>query len=483
MARKWFASWIVIIMVVEGLSWLSYGYPSLRSIFTLVVLIVVLLASCYRLQWGIAAVLAELVVGSQGYLLAITWPLTISLRLGLFAVVGLATLLWIVRDRSIAVLHTRYWKWYLALVGFLGLAVLTALWHGNTLIHIFLDANGYLFIAMIVPFTQALRTKADIQQVGLAMLAALTMLVVQTVAILFVFSHLAAFQYYLPELYRWLRDFRLAEITMQDNHFTRVFFQSHLYVLFGFILASCSFILKRSIRWSAALLGTTVTLIFISYSRSFWVATTLVLGVLIMLAHQQRRHWQLIGTTLVSMAIGYVVVLGIINLPLFGSGAAVDIGDLLTDRTKDATTDIGGGSRMALLGPLAKATLLHPLLGSGFGTTVTYASLDQRSIEAGNDGLYTTYAFEWGYLDLWLKLGLVGTILYLSIIGGLVTRLWYQQRSATLLTDRVYLLTAAVGTVALGIVHLLTPYLNHPLGIGWIVLMTSIAAVYDRSQS
>lgn len=470
-------------MVVEGLSWLSYGYPSLRSMFTVVVLMIVLLAACYRLQWGIAAVLAELVVGSQGYLLAITGPVAISLRLGLFAVVGLATLVWILRQRSIAVLHTRYWKWYLALVAVLGVAMLTAMWHGNTLGNIFLDANGYLFIAMVIPFTQALRSKADIQQVCLVMLAALTMLVVQTVAILFVFSHLAAFQYYLPELYRWLRDFRLAEITMQENHFTRVFFQSHLYVLFGFILASCSFILKYAVRWSAGLLGITLTLIFVSYSRSFWVATILVLGSLCILAYRQRRHWSFIGTTLLSMAIGYVVVLGIINLPLFGSGAAVNIGDLLTDRTKDATTDIGGGSRMALLWPLAKAATEHPLLGSGFGTEVTYATKDPRALATNPTGLYTTYAFEWGYLDLWLKLGLVGTVLYLSIIGALVTRLWYQQRAATLLTDRVYLLTAAVGTVALGIVHLLTPYLNHPLGIGWIILVTSIASVYDRSQS
>ena len=452
---------------VMGPSWLSYVWLDLQIWMLSSILLIVLVASCYRLLFGVAVVFGELVIGSQGHLLG-------QLRLGLFLVVFLAGIIWIIRERRVALLQTRYWKWYLALGCVLSIAVLTALWHGNNLTYLFLDLNGYLFIAMIVPFTQALRTETDLKNLLAVFWAGLTILFIETIVILFVFSHQAAFQYYLPELYRWLRDFRLAEITTQENNFTRIFFQSHLYVLFGFIAASLQFISKQSHRLTIMALGSTLLLLFISYSRSFWVATLGIILVLSYLAYRQSRLWGYLGTVLLSGVVGYVIVLAIINIPLFGTGAAVDASSLLTDRT-DVTTDVGGGSRLALLQPLTLAALQHPLLGSGFGTTVSYATQDPRALEQNSDGMYTTYAFEWGYLDLWLKLGLVGTLVYISIIVAILLRLWY-------LRDHSIAFVAGMGVLAVGLVHLFTPYLNHPLGLGWIVLATAIASIYDANS-
>ena len=455
------------MVVSMALSWLSYVWPDTQIWILMSILAIVFVASCYRLLFGVAVVIAELVIGSQGHMIG-------QLRLGLFLAVFLAGIIWIIRERRIAFLYTRYWKWYLALSCVLALAVLTAWWYGNSLTYLFLDLNGYLFVAMIIPFTQALRTETDLKKLLAVFWAGLTILLIETMVILFVFSHPAAFQYYLPELYRWLRDFRLAEITAQDNNFTRIFFQSHLYVLFGFIAASLQFITKQSHRLTLLALGATLLLLFVSYSRSFWVSTIVVVVILTVLAYRQKMFWKYLGSVLLSAAIGSVIVLGIINIPLFGSGAGVDASSLLTDRT-DVTTDVGGGSRLALLPPLTLAALQHPLLGSGFGTTVSYATKDPRALEQNSDGMYTTYAFEWGYLDLWLKLGLVGALVYISIVVAILLRLWY-------LRDHPIAMVAGMGVLAVGIVHLFTPYLNHPLGIGWIVLATSIANIYDATH-
>lgn len=475
MLRNWYGKWLIILTFVAGLSWLSYVWLEARTWITVSVLLVVFIVACYRLLFGVAAVLAELVIGSQGYLLGITSP-NISLRLGLFTVIGCAAIIWMIRDRRIALLYTRYWKWYLAIVCVYGIAAATALWHGNHLINLFLDMNGYLYIAMIIPFTQAIRTPTDLQKLFSVFWAGVTLLIIETIAILFVFSHQVAFQYYLPDLYRWLRDFRLAEITMQENNFTRIFFQSHLYVLFGFIAASLQLITKHTHRVITVLaFGATLLLLFISYSRSFWVATVLVIVLLAGLAYRQHLFWKYIGYVVSSSVIGYAIVLGIINVPILGSGAAVDIGSLFVDRTSDVTSDVGGGSRIALLKPLTRAAFQHPLLGSGFGTTVTYATKDPRALQTSSNGVYTTYAFEWGYLDLWLKLGLVGTIVYISILAALALRLWYERQ-------QLLAFIACVGVIAVGMVHLFTPYLNHPLGLSWVILATCIASVYDTAN-
>ena len=477
MARKYFVSTILALFVAELLSWLSYAYPVSRTGITIGVLVIIFALACYRLQWGVAAILAELVVSSQGYLLAITQPVTISLRLGLFAVVLLATGIWIIRERRIALLQSHYWKWYVAVISALGIALLTAIVYGNDYTTIFLDANGYLFIAMVLPFTQALRTRADLRNQLAVLMGGVVVLMLQTVVVLFAYSHVGAFGYYLPDLYRWLRDFRLAEISPQDNGFMRVFFQSHLYVVMTFILASVTYIKQQQRWWTLPLLSCSLTLIFISYSRSFWVATIVIIVLLAVFAQRRAGHYlvKVIG----GAVVGFLLTLAIINVPLFSTGSGVDASALLTDRTSNLTDDVGGGSRLALFKPLALAAVQHPFLGSGFGTTVTYATKDLRALEGSDDGLYTTYAFEWGYLDLWLKLGIFGTMVYGLLVIGLLIRLWSLSRSVHEVNDQIILLTAAGGLIALMGIHALTPYLNHPLGLGWLVFATAIAMVYD----
>ncbi|MFA6474625.1 MAG: O-antigen ligase family protein [Patescibacteria group bacterium] len=465
MRIKWYASWLAILLAVEGLSWLVYSYPSWKNIVLGIILLLVLLASLYRLHYGIAGVLAELVIGSQGHLIG-------QLRLGIFLVIMLATIVWIIRDKQIRFFKTNYWKWWVGLVGVFGLAVLTALIYHNDPAKIFLDMNGYLFIAMVIPFVQAVKTEQDIKNLFTVLLAGVTVLAIQSVFILFLYSHPGAFGYYLPELYRWVRDFRLAEVTVQANHFTRVFFQSHIYVLLAFIFTSTALLLKHRAKYFYVLSVVTVSLLVLSYSRSFWVATGLIIIIFLIFFKQRLYYLLIVGS---SAIIGYMFILAIINVPLFSSGSGVDAASLLSDRTSDVTTEAASGSRLALLKPLALAALQHPLLGSGFGTTVTYQTKDPRALTNNQSGWFTTFAFEWGYLDLWLKLGLVGVLLYVSIITALSIRLFSQ--------NNLYSLTAGLGVVALAFVHMLTPYLNHPLGLGWIALALSISTVYDQSQS
>jgi O-antigen ligase len=114
--------------------------------------------------------------------------------------------------------------------------------------------------------------------------------------------------------------------------------------------------------------------------------------------------------------------------------------------------------------PLFTAVADHPILGSGFGKTVTYFSTDPTI-----QGYRTTTAFELGYLDLWLKLGLVGVIIYVWWIIGL----WKK------IAKTMWSIPFIIAGVALVVIHLTSPYLNHPLGLGWLML-TSLFA-YDAS--
>ena len=301
----------------------------------------------------------------------------------------------------------------------------------------------------------------------MVMAAGLTMLLVETLLIAFLFSHNQLFAYYLPDAYRWLRDYRIAEITVDG--YIRIFFQSHIYVLFGFILASLAFIRGRQPWLMAVACGSLMTLLILSYSRSFWVASAAILLILTVLA--KRQWWRYVGMVLVSSALGYALVFAILNVTIGGNGGAQsDLASLLSDRVT-VTTDAASGSRMALIKPLILAALQHPLLGSGFGTYVTYRSQDPRIQD-----LYTTFAFEWGYLDLWLKFGAIFALVWVLVVSATAVYTWR-------VSQNVIPQAAALGVIALMVIHVFTPYLNHPLGIGWVVLTAVIGTIYAKPNT
>ena len=107
----------------------------------------------------------------------------------------------------------------------------------------------------------------------------------------------------------------------------------------------------------------------------------------------------------------------------------------------------------------------HPILGSGFGAQVSYRSSDPRVLAQNPDGLYTTYAFEWGWLEHWIKFGIIGFGLMIVIVWRLGERIL-----KTPAPDWMrYGLFASL--IALAVTHIFTPYLNHPLGLGYLMML------------
>ncbi|MBL7047698.1 MAG: hypothetical protein ISR95_08755, partial [Candidatus Marinimicrobia bacterium] len=132
-------------------------------------------------------------------------------------------------------------------------------------------------------------------------------------------------------------------------------------------------------------------------------------------------------------------------------------------------------SRFKLLGPLSEKIRENPVLGSGFGTSITYETSDPRALENNPDGLYTTYSFEWGYLDTWIEMGIFGLVAYLSLLLTLFRYGWklYKKYIQHALESSL-ILGLLAGLVVLSAIHITTPYLNHPLGIGYLLLTTAI---------
>ncbi|MCH8049627.1 hypothetical protein IH979_02855 [Patescibacteria group bacterium] len=103
-----------------------------------------------------------------------------------------------------------------------------------------------------------------------------------------------------------------------------------------------------------------------------------------------------------------------------------------------------------------------PIIGSGFGTEVTFISDDPRVRAINPSGEWTTYRFEWGYQDIWLKTGVLGLIAFgwYAILIFIAVIFTMKRHGNAWLSAGL-----GAGVLALFIINIFTPFLNHPIGI------------------
>lgn len=474
--------WIVLgLFAVEVASFTVFQYPSIQLPVFVAICAAFFGLSLYKLQWGVYIVLAELIIGSKGYLFAVeAGGFPVSIRLALFLLLFAASLVWMIRERRIRFLEWDLWKLTAGLVAVLGLGIVTGYLNDNSLSNIFLDLNGYLFLGLVIPITQALYKREHLWPAFGVLLAASVTVAVKTALLLVLFSQTLGFDPTLAALYKWVRDTGVGEITASVDGFPRIFFQSHVYMLFLFFIAGIhlffatgtykQMLTSKANRGALVFTGLALLVVFLGGSKSMWVGLIAAAGMLVLYLLVTRRIQfakllSVIGIVATIAVADFIIAYGLINLPV-GGNLGVSGSAILTQRTSDDNAGAAIASRKLLLVPLAEKARESPVLGSGLGTTVTYHSEDPRAKEAFPEG-YTTYAFEWGYLDLVVKFGLIGFAVFI----------WYffaVSKSAFAKATRMRLTPIQLGLIATVLAlygtHFFTPYLNHPLGIGWLLI-------------
>ena len=237
--------------------------------------------------------------------------------------------------------------------------------------------------------------------------------------------------------------------------------------------------------WGLTILSS-LTLI-ISFSRSIWLGLGIVL-ILILLYLIVKEKFNIKKISKLAFIIVIVVILELgaitlivnIKLPNLGGGG-VSIASLVKDRLSD-TDEAALISRYELLKPLTNKFLENPIIGHGFGTKVSFISSDPRTKDI-NGGVYTTYAFEWGYLDILVKIGLLGLLSILYFIYKII-RVGVNSVKNTNDKYRYSIgLSLIFSILALLIVHTTTPYINHPLGIFLLVIAAPIFHVINKEST
>lgn len=486
MLRKSFLLIILAELISFALLWLK-DVIDLRLYFFIILFAFFLVLGFFKFKWLVLITVGELIIGSKGHLFAIDINgINISIRLALF--IAVITTWFITTDRKkildaiVDGFKQNKLLFWLAIVG--AFAFVFAIIQRTPASDIFFDINGWLFFAYLFPWSCALKTIGDINDVLQIFFAGAIAITAKTLIFLYVFAHQMPLALV---LYRWGRDTLWGEFTFIENGISRIFSQSQIYIVAIFLICAVLLFLKNKIsfrdkqtRFLVLTLIWLAAVIIASLSRSFWVglAAALVIFILSMNLLWQCTYKKQAGAILtfaVCALTGYGLVVAIINFPFpktsgfFDPAAAIE---------KRFTQDEAVSSRWNQLPELKKMIFQHPLIGSGWGKSITYFSSDPRiKTEVNPTGRYTTYAFEWGYLDMLVKIGLIGVILYLLLIFSLLRNIVLQFKKNNSAEKSALLIGLGLGLIMFSIVHFFSPYLNHPLGIGYVVLLIVIVKI------
>ncbi|MFZ2804222.1 MAG: O-antigen ligase family protein [Patescibacteria group bacterium] len=476
--------WAGALIGVEVVSTLVLNNTTLNTVACLLVGLVVFWLGWKKPTLGLAALALELFVGSKGYLLQMSLGSSaVSLRIVMTGLFFLGWLINFFQQGSVKELANlfRDKRAYLVLFIVIGYATMRGMMLHNP--DVYADGNAWgdwllLFPVLDVTWRYRDRIRRDVMPV---FVVGIFWLAIKTIGLEYVFSH--GFTTVSAAAYAWSRHTGVAEITWMLANAFRIFMQSYIYAIAALIAAmgwwiSASVVPAKAgiqprpgdLGWVPAsarmtknqkllawwTMAASTVILGISLSRSFWIGASVgIVAMLAILTLKKVAWWKKLLGPLSAALAGVAVIFAVLAFP-FPHVDVASLSALLSSRS-DIGQEAAAVSRWHLLPVLWNKIEQHPILGSGFGATVTYQSEDPR-IVSQTGGTYTTYAFEWGWLDHWIKFGIIGIPLIAYLLWSLGKRLWK-------LDEPLWLKTSAVAAlIALATVHFFTPYLNHPLG-------------------
>ena len=163
--RNTFSICIIISVAILFFSFIGFLTPIFREVMFFVVLAAVLILSLYKLEYGLYAVIIELVLGSKGYLFYFDFDgFNISLRIGIFLIV-LGVFFAKLILRRVDLVWKKEFFWLTALFVLIIVGYVQGLFRNYGFQNTFLDANGYFYLLYLFPFLSVFKDKEKLQKI------------------------------------------------------------------------------------------------------------------------------------------------------------------------------------------------------------------------------------------------------------------------------------------------------------------------------
>ena len=349
------------------------------------------------------------------------------------------------------------------LIGAAGVAALRGLYIGHASLAIFSDFIPYLFLLYYFPLRELwlsdrfrmLGTQAIIATIfGNTLMILLTQIGLSSGLIVLQDSY-----------YHWYRDVALGKITELNFHFYRLVLNEHLLLIPITIYFIGNTIKNKITKQNILVLSSLLFLLASNLTRAYMLA--LAIGILFLFSKIQWKKWLTVSCAVV---IGFVLIFVTthtiasrsksLGLEIFG----VRLQSIVSPQIEESSL-----SRLLLLPKIMEKINLHPILGSGLGDTVTvYSPIFKTDI--------TTPHFDWGYHEINVETGVVGT---LSWIGMILFTFYYINKTKDGYNKNIF--RAILITIL--VINITSPALFHVFGILLLIFILSPTGIIYRHSA
>lgn len=394
--------------------------------------------------WYIIA--AEIILGGSGSYLGIgnislrTILLVLSLSIFLIKKIQNKTIKEITKDKLFFII--------LALVGWAIISAFIGYKNGHALSNIISDTIPYLFFGYYFPLKEIISRDTKFLTVTKNILIAA--LIGNFIVIAFTFLGFSANIFALQDhYYHWYRDVAAGKITILPFNFFRLVLNEHLLMIPILLWLMHELIQKRNVKLNWILATITILVLAINLTRIYYVA--LFVGTLLLFRKKHWLNWLKCGA-----AFALILIIGFTTVHFIasrGQSFGWEIFGFRLQSIATPTIEDSSLSRMMLLPKIKEKIISAPIVGQGLGDTVSaYSPVFKQTI--------TTPHFDWGYLEIWAELGMIGLILWLNLLSEIIKKTEYQTLTLVMISG-------------LMVINITSPAVFHVFGI---LLLTILAA-------
>lgn len=253
--------------------------------------------------------------------------------------------------------------------------------------------------------------------------------------------------------YHWYRDVALGKITDLGMNFYRLVLNEHL-LLIPLTIYFLGDAIKNKLN-TKNIVALVCLLIILANNLTRIYLVGLAAGTLALFYHPNWKRWLVASA---SVAASFLIIFtGIHLLATHGKSLGWEFFGLRLQSIATPQIEDSSLSRMLLLPKILEKIKQHPFVGSGLGDTVTvYSPIFKQNI--------TTPHFDWGYLEIYAEMGLLGALAWLLLIFFTFKKL---------IKNSQHIMFAIL--ISFLVINITSPALFHVFGITLLIIILNHA--------
>jgi len=422
-------------------------------------------------------IIYELVLGGSGRVIMLGSQITI--RYFLFFIAMLYYFIVILKDIFIyklsfkALIKKRLNRNLVFLIIFLFLflyAIFNGYRNGNPISDIFTSSKGFFYILMLFPFSLFVDSKEKAKKLVKAFINSTVILAIITFVIFIIYGlNNETYNIFGVVLNKWSYGY----IALRGG-FPAVFMKTSPYMAVALIYELNMFINGIEKKTKGKMFNIFILLegIICTMSMGIWIASAVGFTLVVIISIFNRKNIKTVGGKSIFMELLPMIIIVVISQIIFNQVFSDYIVTVIDNRI-----DTADSSYVVKADQLIKLTSLwleNIFFGKGYGVRVFF--------ELGKFRSESMIQFELFWNQLLVNMGLVGFLSYMLVIFEPVfVFLKGMLKNKYNVQDIIFILTLSIGIFMMCIISSVNPFMNNPIGIGYLVLFLSTINLYRES--